>query len=268
MYRLARQVRFSITPFFDSTSEGWNSYASRPCGEGLCLFFGLWVELAGPLNPDTGFVINVVEIDRVVRTVVVPLFDRAMREGFGKGAFMGLGTIADLLMRTWKVLVGRFGTAEISNLSLDLNPFRKLTILAEDCSMYLFSEKFEFAATHKLWNDRFDARANVEMFGKCANPAGHGHNYVLEVTVEKERASDPLWIAEFQRVVDEKFISLVDHKNLNTDVPDFTGISSVENLASFAWQRLCGQFAHCRLHAVTIWETDKTYCRYQGPSGP
>jgi len=267
MYRLARQVRFSITPFFDPASEGANSYASRPSGEGLCLFFGLWVELAGPVNPDTGFVINVVEIDRVVRQSVVPLFREVIGERFGRGVFMGLSELCELMGRSWKHLAGRFGRAEVSKLSLDLNPYRKLTILSEDCRMYLFSEKFEFAATHKLWNERFDEKANFGMFGKCANPAGHGHNYILEVTVEKDRASDPLWIAEFGRTVDEKFVSLVDHKNLNTDVADFTGISSVENLASFAWQRLSGQFSNCRLHTVTVWETDKTYCSYQGPGG-
>ncbi|NLH17766.1 MAG: hypothetical protein GX455_14405 [Phycisphaerae bacterium] len=266
MYRLARQVRFSITPFFDPASEGVNSYASRPSGEGLCLFFGLWVELAGPLNPDTGFVINVVEIDRAVRESVVPLFCEEIRRRFGQKVFMGLAEVCELLARSWRALRGRFGEAEVSKISLDLNPYRKLTILSEDCPMFLFSEKFEFAATHKLWNDRFNAEANFDMFGKCANPAGHGHNYVLEVTVEKDRTSDPLWIADFQRAVEEKFITLVDHKNLNTDVADFTGISSVENLASFAWERLKGQFSNCRLHTITVWETDKTYCSYQGPA--
>ncbi|MHC5144481.1 MAG: 6-carboxytetrahydropterin synthase, partial [Planctomycetota bacterium] len=51
--------------------------------------------------------------------------------------------------------------------------------------MFIVSEKFEFSAMHQLWNNKFDEAKNCEVFGKCANPAGHGHNYILEVSVEK-----------------------------------------------------------------------------------
>ncbi len=266
MYKLARQVRFSINPFLDDDGEGANSYASRPCGEGLSLFLGLWVELEGPINPDTGFVINVVEIDRLVRQKVVPIFSDRIRQRFGGGKFIGLAETCELLGRSWKSLTGAFGPAMISQLRLELNPFRVQTILSEDCGMFLFSEKFEFAATHTLWNDTFSEEQNFEMFGKCANPTGHGHNYVIEVTVEKRNDDQPLRIAEYQRVVDQEFLSLVDHRNLNTDVSDFSGISSVENLAEYAWRKLYDKFAYCRLRKITVWETDKTYCTYSGPS--
>ena len=52
--------------------------------------------------------------------------------------------------------------------------------------MYYFSEKFEFAATHTLWNEKLSEEENFDAFGKCANPAGHGHNYIVEVTAANE----------------------------------------------------------------------------------
>jgi len=127
-----------------------------------------------------------------------------------------------------------------------------------------FNERFEFAATHKLWNDEFSEQKNFEVFGKCANPDGHGHNYVVEVTVEIEADSN-FCIADFEAVVNDELIEVVDHKNLNTEVGDFARvIPTVENIATFAWGRLVDRFETGLLHRVTVWETDKTYCSYSG----
>jgi 6-pyruvoyltetrahydropterin/6-carboxytetrahydropterin synthase len=135
--------------------------------------------------------------------------------------------------------------------------------------MMYFSEKFEFAATHKLWNDAFSEQENFAVFGKCANPTGHGHNYIVEVTVCTPADGPTLRIGEFEQTVDSRLMQLVDHKNLNLDVPEFRDrIATVENLAVFAWERLSDQFHPGRLHCVTVWESDRTYCTYYGPSEP
>jgi len=67
MHKLARQVRFSINPFLPEESTGFNSYASKPAGEGLSIFFELCVELIGKVEGATGFVVNVLDIDEKVR---------------------------------------------------------------------------------------------------------------------------------------------------------------------------------------------------------
>ena len=131
--------------------------------------------------------------------------------------------------------------------------------------MIYFSEKFEFAAMHKLWNDDFSEERNFKVFGKCANPTGHGHNYVVEVTVKIPTGENSFRIGDFERMVDDELIKLIDHKNLNADVAEFaTAIPTVENIATFAWDKLAGKFDSATLHCVTIWETDKTYCSYYG----
>lgn len=263
MHRLSRQVRFSINPFA-AAQAGYNSYASKPCGSGLSVYLALWVELAGALDTDTGFVVNVSRIDRTVRDEAIPLFDTAIRQAAGQGRGLCLDDLCGLLRSAWGPIQRVFSGMRLERLALELNPYRMLQLNAEDDKMYCFSEKFEFAAMHRLWNAEFNAAENIEMFGKCANPAGHGHNYIIEVSVEKQAQPEAEeWIAGFERVVEELFLSLVDHKNLNVDVPGFELQNpTVENLASFAWSRLVGRFSDCRLVKVTIWENDRTYCTY------
>jgi 6-pyruvoyltetrahydropterin/6-carboxytetrahydropterin synthase len=131
--------------------------------------------------------------------------------------------------------------------------------------MVYFSEKFEFAAMHKLWNDGFSKQQNLEIFGKCANPTGHGHNYIVEITIQMPASRNDLRIADFEKIVDNEFIQLVDHKNLNADVEQLDKKNpTVENIVSFAWNQLTGKFGKAKLYRVTVWETDKTYCSYEG----
>jgi len=264
MHKLARCVRFSVNPFLPGESEGANSFASNPAGEGLCIFLELAVEVTGEVDGATGFVVNVTEIDDEVRRSVVPIFSDRIRADFREGRHIGLGATGELLRKAWGALSDKFGAARVSRVSLKLNPYRKVGIDSGDSRMIYFSEKFEFAATHKLWNEDFSDERNFEVFGKCANPTGHGHNYVVEVAV-KAPAGEGVCIGDFERTVDEELIKTVDHKNLNADVGAFaTTIPTVENIAVFAWGRLADKFGAASLHCVTIWETDKTCCSYYG----
>ena len=79
MYKLARQVRFSINPFLSEDIEGANSLVSKPAGEGLSIFLELFVEVTGTAEPATGFVVNVSDIDRNVRKFAVPIFAKRIR---------------------------------------------------------------------------------------------------------------------------------------------------------------------------------------------
>ncbi len=287
MHKLTRQVRFSINPFLQVQVEGANPYASQPAGQGLSIFFELSVGLTGDLDRSTGFVMNVLDIDETVRAIVVPLFAKRIRADFKKGRHIGLYELAELLKSAREKLVrhscgglagklvrrsfseGGFDRAVLSELTLKLNPFRKLSLncsgAAEDCKMIYFGEKFEFAAMHRLWNDELPDERNFALFGKCANPAGHGHNYVIEVTIEITADRSDFCIGDFEKIVDDKFIKRVDHKNLNVDVSELSSVNpTVENIASFAWDKLVGKFSRAKLHCVTVWETDKTSCSYYG----
>ncbi len=269
VHKLKRQVRFSINPFLQAEVEGANSYASQPAGEGLAIFFELSVALTGGLDRNTGFVMNVLDIDETVRENVVPLFAERIKTDFRKGRHIGLYDIAEILKSAREKLTAKFDKAVLSELTLKLNPFRKLSLdcskSPEDSQMMYFSEKFEFAAMHRLWNDEFSDKRNFALFGKCANPTGHGHNYVIEVTVKTPPKESDFCIGDFEKIVDDEFIKQVDHKNLNIDVSQLSSLNpTVENIASFAWDSLVGKFDQAQLHCVTVWETDKTSCSYYG----
>ena len=269
MHKLKRQVRFSINPFLKAGVEGANPYASQPAGQGLSIFLELSIALTGCLDRDTGFVMNVLDIDETVRENVVPLFAERIKADFKKARHIGLYEIAEVLKSARKKLTGKFDKALLSELSLQLNPFRKLSLecsgAAEDCVMICFSEKFEFAAMHKLWNEKLSDERNFALFGKCANPTGHGHNYVIEVTVKTPPQGNDFCIGDFEKIVDDEFIKQVDHKNLNADVLGLNSVNpTVENIASFAWDSLVDKFGLAKLHCVTVWETEKTSCSYYG----
>ncbi|MHC4394340.1 MAG: 6-carboxytetrahydropterin synthase [Planctomycetota bacterium] len=264
MHKLAREVRFSINPFLPEDGKGFNSYCSAPVGEGLSIFFELGVGLAGEVELATGFVVNVVDVDRCVRQYVVPVFAERIRKYFRQGKHIGFFEIAELLESAQEQLTEKFGKAMVAELSLKLNPFRKVAVDCEDMKMIYFSERFEFAAMHKLWNDEFTESRNFEVFGKCANPTGHGHNYIVEVTVKMPTGGD-FCISDFEKTVDNELIKLIDHKNLNADVAYFEKTNpTVENISVFAWEHIVGKFIDSKLHSITVWETDKTYCTYYG----
>jgi 6-pyruvoyltetrahydropterin/6-carboxytetrahydropterin synthase len=269
MVRLGRQVRFSIAPFLEAPRSGFNAYASKPAGEGLGIFLELAVELVGPPASQTGLLVNVSDIDRAVRRHAVPVFMERICASFRRGEHVGFADLTQMLVAAQERLRDKFEPARVDRLILKLDPFRRLAMETKAPDLLYFSEKFEFAATHKLWNDRFCERENLQVFGKCANPTGHGHNYLVEVTVKIPVDGPALEVGEFERIVDAQLMQWVDHKNLNLDVPAFRErIPTVENIAVFAWEHLAGQFGAAQLHSITVWESDRTYCSYYGPEEP
>ena len=73
MHKLVRSVRFSVNPFLAKDALGFNSFASKPTGEGLAIFLELSIGVIGEADSDTGFVINVVKIDELVREMMRPM---------------------------------------------------------------------------------------------------------------------------------------------------------------------------------------------------
>lgn len=284
MHRLSREVRFSVTPFAAKQPEGFNTYASKPTGEGLSFYLSLWVELEGMIDPETGFIVNVSVIDQVVRSCAVPLFLKHIQASLDAREPLLMGGLIVLLVSCAEPLrlafENKYGK-RLRKLRLEINPFRSISIdcqslndlQVKDLQMVTYSEKFEFSAMHKLWSEALSESKNFELFGKCANPAGHGHNYILEVavqlpaepghaqhTVDKELEG---WSTRFQQTVKVNFVEIVDHKNLNIDVEAFKTLNpTVENIALVAWKSLAGRFGNAKLSYVTVWENDRTYCTY------
>ena len=134
--------------------------------------------------------------------------------------------------------------------------------------MMAVTKRYEIAASHTLKRDDWDRQRNIEAFGKCANPTGHGHNYMVEITVSGELDEQTGMIGDYgliDRTVMEWIIDRFDHKNLNTDTAEFAELNpTVENMAKVFWELLYGRFGDAQLRRVRVWETTKTYADYYG----
>ena len=134
--------------------------------------------------------------------------------------------------------------------------------------MIYITRRLEFCASHRLYNPEFSDEKNETTFGLCNNPNGHGHNYVLEVTVKGEvepQTGMVLDLKALKKLINEEIVSKVDHKNLNVDVDFLEGvIPTAENIAIVSWKLLKRTHLGPFLKKVTIHETDSNYCEYTG----
>lgn len=130
------------------------------------------------------------------------------------------------------------------------------------------TRRLHFSAAHRLHNPEFSDERNLEVFGLCANPNWHGHNYELDVTVEGEIDPATGYVLDLKRlrdVAEEVVVRDVDHRNLNLDVPWLEGVlPSTENLVVAIWRRLAPAIPDARLVRLVLWETPRNYVEYSG----
>ncbi len=134
----------------------------------------------------------------------------------------------------------------------------------------LLTRKAEFSASHVCANSALNDAENRRIYGTAANPNGHGHNYVVEVTVEGE--TDPVTgmvfdLRELKEILNREVIEPMDHRFLNREVPPFDRVvPTTENVAIEIWRRLAqhihGPKAHLR--NVRLYETSDLYVDYGG----
>ncbi len=125
-----------------------------------------------------------------------------------------------------------------------------------------------FSATHRLFNPELTDDQNEEIFDKCNNYYGHGHNYVLEVVVAGDvnpKTGYVIDLKKLKRIVRENIISKVDHKHLNFDVEFMKGvIPTAENIVIKIWEQLENKIDEGNLYCVRLRETENNFVEYFG----
>ena len=136
--------------------------------------------------------------------------------------------------------------------------------------MIYITRRERFNAAHMLWNYNWNEQKNIEVFGKCANKNWHGHNFELFVTVKGEVNADTGFVVNLKdlaKIIQEKVIDKLDHKNLNLDV-DFMKdkMASTEVLAIAIWQELEANIMQlgAALHCIKVQETENNFVEYFG----
>ena len=132
----------------------------------------------------------------------------------------------------------------------------------------IVTARLTFSAAHRLHNPNRDAEWNRRTYDKCDNPAGHGHNYSIEVSVRGRIDPETGMVIDLKRLKDimrERVVDRVDHTNLDEDVDFLRGvIPTTENLARAFWMQLADAIPNGELYEVALQETERNSVRYRG----
>lgn len=131
------------------------------------------------------------------------------------------------------------------------------------------TRRLHFSAAHRLFRDDWSPERNAEVFGDCANPNWHGHNYEIDVTVAGDVDPETGFVVDLKRLRDlvrRRVVDDVDHRNLNLEVPWLEGVNpTTENLVVAIWDRLEGHVpGGARLDRIVLRETPRNHVEYTG----
>ena len=130
------------------------------------------------------------------------------------------------------------------------------------------NRKAYFNAAHRLYNASWTDARNATVFGKCANPNYHGHNYELIVSVKGVIHPATGFVMDMKvlkNLISVEIEERLDHKNLNEEVPEFKTLNpTAENIAVFIWQKLRAKIDKDLELSVTLYETPRNFVTYNG----
>ena len=273
--RLARRVAFSsghrywIPSLSETENRALFGKWASPFNHGHN--YALEVSVSGPMDPESGMVVNIKRIDDALDERVVTLFDgKSINDEIVHFRTHPASTENLMLFIRDELLRDPLpGGVRLEGLRLDETPllYGELTRKGNDWKMTL-TKVYEFAASHRLHVPSYSDEKNVELFGKCNNPAGHGHNYVLEVTVEGTPDPETGMMVDLLALdakINELVVDRYDHKNFDVDVPEFQGRPTTsENVAAEIFNRLNGQLP-VKLSRIRLLETARSVFEVVAP---
>jgi 6-pyruvoyltetrahydropterin/6-carboxytetrahydropterin synthase len=127
------------------------------------------------------------------------------------------------------------------------------------------TRRFSFAAGHRYWVNAWSAAENERVFGRLTAP--HGHNYLLDVTVQGDidpRTGMVIDLSELKRVVGETVVDRFEHADLNADPLFRDRVPTTENIALAVWDLLVAKLGGDRLASVRVWEDATLWVDYDG----
>ncbi|WP_209121573.1 6-carboxytetrahydropterin synthase [Alkalihalobacillus sp. BA299] len=268
MLYLSRKMYFSALHSYriDEWSEEENKKVFGPCSNknGHGHDYTLEVMVKGELERKSGIVVNITNIDRVVKSFIQKQLDGKFLNKENPYFVDNIPTTEKIVSYLWDSLDGKIDNCTLHKIRLYENDF--LYSEKETTPMVRLTRKYHFCTAHRLHSEHLSNEENLALFGKCNNPYGHGHNYYLEVTVSG--VPDPVTgmianIAEIDKIVDEEISQRFDHKHLNLDTEEFKDLNPTsENVAVVIWDLLSPKLTN--LFKIGLYETEKNYFEYYG----
>ncbi|BCB05718.1 6-carboxytetrahydropterin synthase [Bacillus sp. KH172YL63] len=268
MLYLSRKLYFSALHMYriEEWSEEENQRVFGPCSNpsGHGHDYTLEVMVKGKLNRESGIVVNITDIDKVVKSFVSEQMDGKFLNKENDHFTENIPTTENIVSFIWDSLDGKIDNCQLHKIRLHENNF--LYAEKEEGSMVRLTRKYHFCTAHRLHSEQLSNEENLAIFGKCNNPFGHGHNYYLEVTVHG--TPDPVTgmiasLSEMDEIVEQEIMKKFDHKHLNLDTEEFKHINPTsENVAVVIWELLSSKLSN--LFKIGLYETEKNYFEYCG----
>ncbi len=259
--RLMREIRFAVGTGVSEADEAVrNTWAGWPASDDMVPYVVLRAVLSGPVDTRSGYVCNIKLIDRLLRRHAVSIIE-------GQWGVTPRFKWAGVLPVLWKTLVNEMPeNTRLETLRIIPSPHLSYAVHRGNVDMVSMTYAFEFSAAHRLYSRSLSDAENERLFGRCANPNGHGHNYVLRVTltgVPDGVRGVIVPLGDVTRIVNDRVIERFDHKHLNLDCPEFAEVNpSVENITRTIYEKLQGAFEPATVSRVRVYETPKTYAEY------
>jgi len=223
--------------------------------------YALEVTVKGTIDPLTAMVVNIKTIDDILRDVVLSRFDHKSINDEIEYFQSRSASLENLMLFIVSLLSSGVLPHEAKLAGIRLHETDTLFgeyVEKNGTWIMTLTRSYEFAASHRLHVPQMSDQENADLFGKCNNPAGHGHNYILEVTVEGEPDQKTGMIVDLERldaVVEDLVVERYDHRHLNVDIPEFQGRTPTsEVIAQEIFERLDGKLP-ANLYRVRLHET-------------
>ncbi len=216
-----------------------------------------YVTTSGLVQPENGMVVNIKFIDDILKDRVLKVYDqKSINDEIAVFADLS-PSLENILRDLWERIAPALpGEATLTLLKLEETPLLYAELdIKENMTL---TRTYEFAASHRLNASGLTHEENLKLFGKCNNPNGHGHNYVLEVTVGGVPESDSgmlVDLAALDLAVNSAVVDRYDHKNLDFDIPELSGQNTTSEIVALTiFQQLDGKLP-ATLERVRLWET-------------
>lgn len=229
-----RRAQFSASHryYLPELSEAENQARFGACARspGHGHNYVLYVSMLGDLD-EYGMVLNLSDVKHVIKREVTSQLDFSFLNDAWTEFEQTLPTTENIARQIWQRLAPHL---PIVRVRLYEHPELWADYLGNHMEAYL-TVSTHFSAAHRLARPDLSFEKNCEIYGKCARPNGHGHNYHLEVTIKGEIDSRTGMIADlvaFEKAIDDHVVEPFDHTFLNKDIPYFeTVVPTAENIA-------------------------------------
>ena len=274
MYYLTRQTAFEASHYNRipelSDAENFKLFggAANPNSHGHN--YVLEVMVKGEVDADDGMVINLVTLDALLKSEVLANYDHkhlnSQHPVFANNPRLQ-PTCENITIEIWGRLLPSLPDRMLHRVRLYESAANFADYYGEEQMVYL-TKVYEFSSAHRLHSHVLSDAENRDIFGKCNNPSGHGHNYVLEVTVKggvDPRTGLVAGLDFLDEVVQKQVYTRFDYKHLNLDTPEFEKLNPTsENFVKVLWDVLEPNLHPVTLYRLRLRETPKNHFDYYG----